>query len=141
MIETIKSWFNAEAEYELDALPDYQRSGRYAFNLTTLIGGLTTLPYLIAYVLAGAHMLAIVIAPNMLILLAPRIIARMQPFLALLGIGSLFVTCFVAATYLTGASSGLYLFMVNGLLTLPLLQASIARGRAQALSSLTGCRT
>ncbi|MBD3664757.1 adenylate/guanylate cyclase domain-containing protein [Sulfitobacter aestuariivivens] len=136
MLETIKKWFFAEAEYGLDALPEHERSGRYAFNLATLMGGIATIPYVIAYFLAGATLLGFVVAPVMLNVLAPRIIARMQPFSALFLIGSVFITCFVTATYLTGASSGLYLFMLHGLLSLALQQASLTRGQMVLLVSL-----
>ena len=127
MINVIRHWFVTQAEYGLDDLPEQERSGRYAFNLTTLIGGLATIPYAICYSLVGAPMLTVAVAPLALSIFAPRVIAWINPFPALLLFGSLMIACFLFATYLTGAESGLYLFMLNGLLSLALQQASLNR--------------
>ncbi|MEW9918288.1 adenylate/guanylate cyclase domain-containing protein [Marimonas sp. MJW-29] len=132
MLGNLIDWFRRQTQIGLEGLPDNEVSGRYAYNVTCLLGAVFTVPFVIGYALAGAPLLAVTVSPLMLNFLLPRLIPLVGQSLALLIGGSVLISVFVVATFLTGASSGLYLFMFNGIVAVALLQ-SVTRPKESAV--------
>ena len=126
-MEQIKKWIDAHASIGVLELPPEQRSGRYAFNLMSLMGALTTPPWMVGYALIdpiGMAPLWLAISPICLFAFIPYI-ARRSTIAAHLFGGLTVIVCFGYATYLTGRDSGLYLFILNGLMIVVIHQSAI----------------
>ena len=122
IIEKLHARLNAHFRVGLKDVPKSEKSGRYAFNVAAFLGAMFTPLYMIGYAIGGAPLLSLVISPLCLFVFAPYCL-KFDQTLTLSVFAAVLLGVFLSATYLTGASSGLYLFMTNGIIAVILLQS------------------
>lgn len=126
MLDQIKNWIDWYARIGVRDLPKAERSGRYAFNLMCLAGAAGTPPWMVGYALIdpiGMAPLWLSILPICFFVFIP-VLAKHNRLAAHLVAGTVIISCFGYATYLTGRDSGLYLFIVNGLVIVVMHQSA-----------------
>jgi len=119
-MDQIKGWIDQHAKIGIRELPKSERSGRYAMNLLSLMAALSSPVWMLGYALIdpwGMAPLWLATSPISLFVFMPYL-AKFSSTVAHVITGTLIVLCFGYATYLTGRDSGLYLFILMGMVAI-----------------------